>query len=31
MRCDILTRALPVTVNISGMEYPINWDFRIGI
>lgn len=31
MRCDILTRALPVTVNISGMEYPINWDFRVGI
>lgn len=31
MRCDILTKDPPEVVEINGIEYPINWDFRIGI
>ena len=31
MKCDILTKSLPETVKIQGMDYPIRWDFRVGI
>lgn len=31
MICNIITEKPPETVNIGGTEYPINWDFRVGI
>lgn len=31
MQYDILTKKPPEKVEINGTEYPINWDFRVGI
>lgn len=31
MNFDLLTNNLPVSVRVSGKEYPISWDFRTGI
>lgn len=31
MRCNLLTERPPETVSINGQEYPIRWDFRIGV
>lgn len=31
MNFDLLTNDLPTTVKVCGTDYPINWDFRVGI
>ena len=31
MRCNLLTERAPETVMIDGREYPICWDFRVGV